>query len=282
VRVSADETGNPTLPLGPGSVSSAELGERIGPYRILRSLGEGGMGTVYLAEQDEPFKRQVAIKVIKLGMDSRQVVARFESERHLLALMDHPGIARVLDAGTTRGGRPFFVMEHVGGPTLTAYCDEKRLDNRARLTLFRQVCAAVQHAHQKGVIHRDLKPTNVLVAEVDGRPQPKVIDFGVAKATRGDLTEMTLMTQHGLVVGTPEYMSPEQAELAGADVDTTTDIYSLGVVLYEMLTGQMLFAGADSPPRSRRARAFRCAASSTRGPRSSVSRRPDAWSAPRW
>jgi serine/threonine protein kinase len=241
VRVSADETGNPTLPLAPGGASSPELGERIGPYRIVRALGEGGMGAVYLAEQDEPFKRQVAIKVIKLGMDSRQVVARFESERHLLALMDHPGIARVLDAGTTVGGRPFFVMEQVGGPTLTAYCDEKRLDNRARLTLFRQVCAAVQHAHQKGVIHRDLKPTNVLVTEVDGRPQPKVIDFGVAKATRGDLDELTLMTQHGLVVGTPEYMSPEQAELSGADVDTTTDIYSLGVVLYELLSGALPF-----------------------------------------
>ncbi|HET9316087.1 MAG TPA: serine/threonine-protein kinase, partial [Vicinamibacteria bacterium] len=239
--MSADETGNPTLPLAPGGSTSPELGERIGPYRIVRAVGEGGMGTVYLAEQAEPFRREVAIKVIKPGMDSRQVVARFESERHLLALMEHPGIARVLDAGTTVGGRPFFVMEHVSGPTLTAYCDERRLDNRERLNLFRQVCAAVQHAHQKGVIHRDLKPTNVLVAEVDGRPQPKVIDFGVAKATRGELTEMTMMTQHGLVVGTPEYMSPEQAELSGTDIDTTTDIYSLGVVLYELLSGALPF-----------------------------------------
>ena len=239
--MSADDTGNPTLPLGPDGGSSPQVEDRIGPYRIVRALGEGGMGVVHLAEQDEPFHRQVAIKVIKLGMDSRQVVARFESERHLLALMDHPGIAKVLDAGTTVGGRPFFVMEHVAGPALTAYCDDRRLDTRARLELFRQVCAGVQHAHQKGIIHRDLKPTNVLVTEVDGRPQPKVIDFGVAKATRGDLSEMTLMTQHGLVVGTPEYMSPEQAELTGSDVDTTTDIYSLGVVLYELLTGALPF-----------------------------------------
>jgi non-specific serine/threonine protein kinase/serine/threonine-protein kinase len=239
--VSTDDTGNPTLPIDPVGALPSEVEDRIGPYRILKPLGEGGMGTVYLAEQEEPFRRQVAIKVVKLGMDSRQVVARFESERHLLALMDHPGIARVLDAGTTRGGRPFFVMEQVAGSALTAYCDERRLDNRARLTLFRQVCAAVQHAHQKGVIHRDLKPSNVLVAEVDGRPQPKVIDFGVGKATRGDLSELTLMTQHGLVVGTPEYMSPEQAELTGADVDTTTDIYSLGVMLYELLSGALPF-----------------------------------------
>jgi non-specific serine/threonine protein kinase/serine/threonine-protein kinase len=239
--VSADPTSGSTLPLDGAAGEAPALEERIGPYRILRPLGEGGMGVVHLAEQDEPIRRQVAIKVIKLGMDSRQVVSRFESERHLLALMDHPGIARVLDAGTTVGGRPFFVMEYVAGPTLTAYCDDRLLDNRARLSLFRQVCAAVQHAHQKGVIHRDLKPGNVLVAEMDGRPHPKVIDFGVAKATRGDLPDLTLMTQHGLVVGTPEYMSPEQAEMTGTDVDTTTDIYSLGVVLYELLSGALPF-----------------------------------------
>jgi serine/threonine protein kinase/tetratricopeptide (TPR) repeat protein len=214
---------------GPGAV--------IGPYKLLQQLGEGGMGTVYLAEQSRPVRRLVALKIIKPGMDSRQVVARFEAERQALALMDHPNIARVHDGGTTEAGRPYFVMELVKGVPITRFCDERRLTPRQRLGLFVPVCQAVQHAHQKGVIHRDLKPSNVMVCLYDGRPVPKVIDFGIAKATGQRLTERTLFTEVGQVVGTLEYMSPEQAELNQLDIDTRSDIYSLGVLLYELLTG---------------------------------------------
>ena len=212
-------------------------GTQVGPYKLLETIGEGGMGSVFLAEQTRPVRRQVAVKVIKAGMDTRQVVARFQAERQALALMDHPNIARVLDAGVTDSGRPYFVMELVKGVPITRYCDEHRLTPRDRLGLFVQVCQAVQHAHQKGVIHRDLKPSNVLVALYDGKPVPKVIDFGVAKATGTPLTEATLFTGFGTVVGTLEYMSPEQAQLNQLDVDTRSDVYSLGVVLYELLTG---------------------------------------------
>jgi serine/threonine protein kinase len=212
-------------------------GTAIGPYKLLQQIGEGGMGVVFMAEQTHPVRRKVAVKVIKAGMDTRQVIARFEAERQALALMDHPHIAHVLDAGATEDGRPYFVMELVKGVPLTTYCDDHRLTPRQRLELFVPVCQAVQHAHQKGIIHRDLKPSNVLVALYDGRPVPKVIDFGVAKAAGSRLTERTLFTEFGAVVGTLEYMSPEQAELNQLDVDTRSDIYSLGVVLYELLSG---------------------------------------------
>lgn len=205
-------------------------------YSLIRLLGEGGMGAVYLASQSEPVKRQVALKLIRSGMDSRTVLARFESERQALALMDHPNIARVYDGGTTASGQPFFVMELVDGPSITEYCDRLRLPLRARLELFIAVCHAVQHAHQKGVIHRDLKPSNVMVAEVDGRPTPKVIDFGVAKATQQKLTDISF-ADTGAIVGTPAYMSPEQADPSSMDIDTRTDVYSLGVILYELLVG---------------------------------------------
>src|SRR6516225_1633754 len=212
-------------------------GVRIGPYKLLEPIGEGGMGTVYLAEQTAPVHRMVALKVIKAGMDSRQVIARFEAERQALALMDHPNIAKVLDAGATEQGRPYFVMELVKGVPITRYCDEKHLTPRERLELFVPVCQAVQHAHQKGVIHRDIKPSNVVVGLYDGQPMPKIIDFGVAKAAGPKLTEATLFTGFGTVIGTPEYMSPEQAQLDNVDIDTRSDIYSLGVLLYELLTG---------------------------------------------
>jgi serine/threonine protein kinase len=228
----------------PGNLSAAEpcpLGEspgtRIGPYKLLEPIGEGGMGTVWMAEQQQPVRRLVALKVIKAGLDSAQVVARFEAERQTLALMDHPHIARVFDGGTTASGRPYFVMELVKGTPITQYCDEHRLTPRQRLELFIPVCQAIQHAHQKGIIHRDVKPSNVLVAPYDGKPVVKVIDFGVAKATGQRLTERTLFTGFGAVVGTLEYMSPEQAELNNQDIDTRSDLYSLGVLLYELLTG---------------------------------------------
>jgi WD40 repeat protein/serine/threonine protein kinase len=221
----------------PFGKSPASIEDVVGPYRLLEVVGEGGMGTVYLAEQQEPIRRLVALKVIKAGMDSRAVLARFEVERQALALMDHPNIARVFDAGTTPSGRPYFAMELVKGVPITKYCDEQRLGLRQRLELFAQVCSAVQHAHQKGVIHRDLKPSNVLIAPYDGRPVPKVIDFGVAKATGQSLTGRTQVTGLAAVVGTPEYMSPEQAALNNRDVDTRSDVYSLGVLLYELLTG---------------------------------------------
>jgi serine/threonine protein kinase/tetratricopeptide (TPR) repeat protein len=212
-------------------------GTMIGPYKLLEQIGEGGMGAVWMAEQKEPIQRRVALKVIKAGMDSKQVLARFEAERQALALMDHPNIARVLDAGTTDVGRPYFVMELVKGTPITQYCDDKHLSVRERLELFGDVCRAVQHAHQKGIIHRDLKPSNILIAPFDGKPVVKVIDFGVAKAMGQKLTDATLFTGFGAVVGTPEYMSPEQAETNNQDIDTRSDIYSLGVLLYELLTG---------------------------------------------
>ena len=219
---------------------AVSVGTLIGPYRLLSTLGEGGMGVVYLAEQEHPLRRRLAVKVIKLGMDTRRVVARFEAERQTLALMEHPHIATVFDAGATTDGRPYFAMEYVPGQPITEYCDREQLSIRARLELFTQVCDAIQHAHQKGVIHRDLKPGNVLVADVDGRRVPKVIDFGIAKATNQHASEQTQFTEHGLLIGTPEYMSPEQTELT-ADVDTRTDIYSLGVLLYELLVGAVPF-----------------------------------------
>jgi serine/threonine protein kinase/Flp pilus assembly protein TadD len=230
---------SPTKELGDvlGAPAADDPGTQVGPYQLLRPLGEGGMGTVFLAEQTEPLQRQVAVKVVRPGMDSAQVLARFEAERQALALMDHPNIAKVLDAGTTPAGRPYFVMELIDGVPITEYCDGARLSVRGRLGLFVDVCRAVQHAHQKGLIHRDLKPSNVLVTLYDGKAVPKIIDFGIAKATGQKLTERTLETQFGSVIGTLEYMSPEQAEPGQPDVDTRSDIYSLGVLLYELLTG---------------------------------------------
>ncbi|UCG57110.1 MAG: protein kinase [Phycisphaerales bacterium] len=219
---------------GPGTV--------IGRYKLLEKIGEGGMAVVYMAEQEQPIRRKVALKIIKLGMDTKQVIARFEAERQALAMMDHANIAKVLDAGATETGRPYFVMELVTGVSITEYCDNNELSTRQRLGLFLQVCNAVQHAHQKGIIHRDLKPSNVMVTQRDGTPLPKVIDFGIAKATNQKLTEKTLFTRYAHIIGTPAYMSPEQAELSELDVDTRTDIYSLGVLLYELLTGTTPFS----------------------------------------
>ena len=216
-------------------------GDRIGRYKLLEQIGEGGMGAVWMAEQDEPVRRRVALKIIKLGMDTRDVVARFEAERQALALMDHPNIARVFDGGASGSGRPYFVMELVRGVPFTNYCDEAKLTTRERLVLFNQVCQAVQHAHQKGIIHRDLKPSNILVALHDGVPVPKVIDFGIAKATDQRLTDKTLFTHFQEFLGTPAYTSPEQAEMGALDIDTRTDIYSLGVLLYKLLTGTTPF-----------------------------------------
>ena len=210
-------------------------------YKVLEKLGEGGMGEVWLAEQTEPVRRQVALKVIKAGMDTRQIIVRFEAERQALALMDHPNIARVLDGGATESGRPYFVMELVRGIKITEYCDQSHLSPPERLELFIQVCHAIQHAHQKGIIHRDIKPSNILVTLHDGVPVPKVIDFGIAKAIDQRLTDKTLFTQFEQFIGTPAYMSPEQAEMSGLDIDTRSDIYSLGVLLYELLTSRTPF-----------------------------------------
>jgi serine/threonine protein kinase/Tfp pilus assembly protein PilF len=215
--------------------------ERIGHYRLLEQIGSGGMGEVHLAEQQQPIRRQVAIKIIKHGMDTKEVVARFESERQALAMMDHPCIAKVFEAGTTERGRPYFVMEYVRGVPITEYCDRHRLDVRARLLLFIQVCEGIQHAHQKAIIHRDIKPSNVLVTLQEQTPLPKIIDFGVAKAMARQLTERTMHTELGQLIGTPEYMSPEQAEMGGQNIDTRTDVYSLGVLLYELLVGALPF-----------------------------------------
>ncbi len=216
-------------------------GTHIGPYKLLQRIGEGGFGSVFMAEQEQPVRRKVALKIIKLGMDTRQVVARFEQERQALAMMDHPNIAKVLDAGATSTGRPYFVMELVRGVPITEYCDQNMLTPEERLALFVPICHAVQHAHQKGIIHRDIKPSNILVTLHDGKPVPKVIDFGIAKATSARLTEKTLFTEHRQLIGTPAYMSPEQAEMSGLDIDTRSDIYSLGVLLYELLTGTTPF-----------------------------------------
>jgi len=214
----------------------------IGRYKLLEKIGEGGMAVVYMAEQEKPIRRKVALKIIKLGMDTKSVIARFEAERQALAMMDHPNIAKVLDAGATETGRPYFVMELVTGVSITEYCDKNNLSTKERLALFIQVCNAVQHAHQKGIIHRDIKPTNVMVTRHEGQPIPKVIDFGIAKATNQKLTEKTLFTRYAHIIGTPAYMSPEQADLGDMDVDTRSDIYSLGVLLYELLTGTTPFS----------------------------------------
>jgi serine/threonine protein kinase len=215
-----------------------ELAEKvIGHYHLLQKIGEGGMGEVWLAEQKEPVRRRVALKLVKAGMNTRKVMARFESERQALALMEHPAIAKVYDAGSTSQGAPYFVMEYVAGVPITEYCDTHRLSIKERLALFMQVCEGVRHAHQKAVIHRDLKPSNILVMGVDGRAAPKIIDFGVAKALSQKLTRDTIFTRVGSLVGTPEYMSPEQALSSGEDVDTRTDVYSLGIIFYELLTG---------------------------------------------
>ncbi len=233
----SDPTLSVSRPLseGPGTV--------IDNYKLLQLIGEGGFGVVYMAEQTHPVKRRVALKIIKLGMDTKQVIARFEAERQALAMMDHPNIAKVLDAGATETGRPYFIMELVKGVAITDYCDTENLTTKARLDLFITICNAVQHAHQKGIIHRDLKPSNVMVTLHDGKPVPKVIDFGIAKATSHELTEKTLFTEYGQFIGTPAYMSPEQAEMSGLDIDTRSDIYSLGVLLYELLTGLTPFDG---------------------------------------
>ncbi len=237
-------TPDPRLPSDATIPSDSQPGpgRALGPYVLRELIGSGGMGEVWRADQTSPVKRTVALKLIKAGMDSREVLTRFEAERQALALMDHPSIAKIFDAGMTQQGRPYFAMEYVKGVPLTQYCDRRRLNTRERLRLFQQICQGVQHAHQKAVLHRDLKPGNVLVTDLDDKPQPKIIDFGVAKATTQKLTEQTMYTALGQLIGTPEYMSPEQAELTGEDVDTRTDVYSLGVILYELLSGALPFA----------------------------------------
>jgi serine/threonine protein kinase len=271
--LSAEESRTQTVDTASGTIGEEDFGR----YHILRPLGEGGMGTVYLAEQREPIRRCVALKVIKLGMDTSQVLARFANERQALAIMDHPNIARIFDAGATRKGRPYFVMEYIEGAPITQFCDRRRMTVSKRLELFLPVCRAVQHAHHKGVIHRDLKPSNVLVKEQEGTPLPKVIDFGIAKATDQWAVENTLLTQFGQMVGTPEYASPEQAEVLTGAVDETSDVYSLGVLLYELLAGAVPFEAArmrqaglvemlriireeEAPPLSRRLKAMGAAA----------------------
>ncbi len=228
-----------TVTAGAAAQERSQVGQTLGPYHLVQRIGEGGMGEVWLAEQKQPVRRRVAIKLIKTGMDTREVVARFESERQALALMEHPNIAKVFEAGTTPQGRPYFVMEYVPGIPITDWCDKHKLAVRERLELFMHVCQGVTHAHQKAIIHRDLKPSNILVTEVDGKPAPKIIDFGVAKAVSQRLTEDTLVTRLGAILGTLEYMSPEQACSAGEDIDTRTDVYSLGVILYELLVGRV-------------------------------------------
>src|SRR6187431_460058 len=228
----------------PGIVESSvkeASAQMIVRYKLLEKIGEGGFGEVWMAEQREPVKRRVALKIIKLGMDSRQIVARFEAERQALAMMDHANIAKIFDADVTDTGRPYFVMELVRGIKITEYCDQNQLPTQERLRLFILVCQAIQHAHQKGIIHRDIKPSNILVTLHDGVPVPKVIDFGIAKATEGRLTDNTVHTQLHQFIGTPAYMSPEQAEMSGLDIDTRSDIYSLGVLLYELLAGSTPF-----------------------------------------
>jgi serine/threonine protein kinase len=229
----------------PASHPEPQAPTHIGPFRVLCEIGAGGMGTVYLAEQKAPIQRRVAVKVIKLGMDTKAVLARFEAEHAALSRMEHSNIAKVLDSGSTADGRPYFVMEYVKGVPITRYCDENRLSIEERLALFQQVCSGVQHAHSKGVIHRDLTPNNVLVTVQDGRATARIIDFGLARATDHRLTEKTLFTEQGVILGTPEYMSPEQAGLGGLDVDTRSDVYTLGVMLYELLSGSLPFSGNE-------------------------------------
>src|SRR6185503_8329402 len=219
--------------------------QMLGRYKLLEKIGEGGFGEVWMADQREPVKRRVALKIIKLGMDSRQIVARFEAERQALAMMDHANIAKIFDADVTDTGRPYFVMELVRGIKITEYCDQNQLPTQERLRLFILVCQAIQHAHQKGVIHRDIKPSNILVTLHDNVPVPKVIDFGIAKATQQELTDKTLFTEFQSFIGTPAYMSPEQAQLSGLDIDTRSDVYALGVLLYEMLTGTTPFEAGE-------------------------------------
>ncbi len=256
---SASTAGEAVLP---GLVEEESVGTRIGRYKLVQKIGEGGCGVVYMAEQEEPVRRRVALKIIKLGMETKSVIARFEAERQALAMMDHPNIARVFDAGATDRGSPYFVMELVRGVRITKYCDKNRLGIRQRLDLFIQICHAIQHAHQKGVIHRDIKPSNIMVAMHDGVPVPKVIDFGISKATDARLSDRLSFTAYAQVIGTPDYMSPEQADVSGLDIDTRSDIYSLGVLLYELLTGrtpfdtkELLGAGIDDFRRTLRERA---------------------------
>ncbi len=221
--------------------ANQKIPDQIGPYRILELLGSGGMGNVYLAEQKDDIQRKVALKVIKEGMNTREVIARFESERQALAMMNHQSVAKIYAADSTENGQPYFVMEHVPGEPITTYCDRHKLDIRDRLELFVPVCQAIHHAHQNGIIHRDIKPSNVLVSHQDGEPIPKVIDFGVAKAIQRSLTEKTIYTEQGRIIGTPAYMSPEQAEMTGLNITTTSDVYSLGVLLYELIVGALPF-----------------------------------------
>lgn len=236
-----DDTSGGFLRESLAATDSLGVGSHIGPYKLLQEIGIGGMGVVFMAEQSHPVRRKVAVKIIKLGMDTRNVIARFEAERQALAMMDHPNITKVFDAGSTTTGRPYFVMELVTGLAITDYCDREKLSLRARIELFHQVCVGIKHAHQKGIIHRDLKPSNVMVTHYDGIPVPKIIDFGIAKAVDQTLTDKTLFTSYGNMIGTPEYMSPEQAEMSGQDIDTRADVYSLGVLMYELLTGTTPF-----------------------------------------
>jgi serine/threonine protein kinase/tetratricopeptide (TPR) repeat protein len=241
----ADATSAGVAPVGEKAKNAEAAGQTIDRYKLLQQIGEGGFGTVWMAEQKQPIKRRVALKIIKLGMDTKQVIARFEAERQALAMMDHPNIAKVFDAGATDTGRPYFVMELIRGIPILEYCDSERLSTQQRLGLFIQVCNAIQHAHQKGIIHRDIKPTNVLVTLHGDEPVVKVIDFGIAKATNTELTQKTFFTEHRQMIGTPAYMSPEQAVMSGLDIDTRSDVYSLGVLLYELLTGTTPFDQKD-------------------------------------